>query len=77
LYRYDIKGLLLRYFYPYIKDRDYYFVCSQFVATVLENAEVYHFDKPPKYVKPHDFTQIPDLEKIYEGRLNAIERGRR
>lgn len=76
LYHYDIKGLLLRYFYPSVDEREYYYVCSQFVASVLENAEVHHFDKPPKFVKPHDFTQIPDAEKIYEGRLDSLGRGR-
>lgn len=72
LYHYDIKGLLIRYFYPYIKERKYHYVCSQFVATVLENANVYTFDKPPKFVKPHDFNDIPNLEKVYEGKLNCL-----
>lgn len=74
LYHYDIKGLLLRYFYPYIEERQNYYVCSQFVASVLENAEVYSFDKPAKLVKPYDFSGIPETEKIYEGRLNSLTR---
>ncbi|MBE6148821.1 MAG: hypothetical protein E7167_04990 [Firmicutes bacterium] len=69
LYHYDIKGLLIRYFYTNAKSRENYYVCSQFVATVLQTAEICHFDKPLKLVKPHDFNDLPDIQKIYEGKL--------
>lgn len=69
MYHYDIKGLLIRYFYTNARSRDNYYVCSQFVATVLQTAGICNFDKPLKLVKPYDFNSIPDLEKVYEGKL--------
>ena len=72
IYHYDIKGLLIRYFYTNAKTRDNYYVCSQFVATVLQTAEICTFDKPPKLVKPNDFNQIPNIKKVYEGKLARI-----
>jgi hypothetical protein len=60
-------------FYPYIKERKYHYVCSQFVAAVLEMANVYQFDKPSKLVKPNDFNAIPDIAKIYEGKLKFLQ----
>lgn len=69
-YRYDIKGLLIRYFYYNGKVRENYYVCSMFVASVLENADIYKFDKPVELVKPRDFLKIPNIKKIYEGKFN-------
>lgn len=69
IYHYDIKGLLIRYFYTNAKSRENYYVCSQFVATVLQTAEICQFDKPLKLVKPHDFNNIPNIQKVYEGML--------
>jgi len=72
IYRYDIKGLLVRYFYTNARARENYYVCSQFVATVLELSGVHNFGKPVKLVKPHDFNKIPNIKKIYEGKLLKI-----
>lgn len=69
VYHYDIRGLLVRYFYTNAKSRENYFVCSQFVATVLASAQICNFEKPLKLVKPNDFNKIPEIKKIYEGKL--------
>ncbi len=71
-YRYDILGLLFRHFYKDFIARDNYYVCTQFVASVLEKADIYHFNKPVKNVKVIDFTKIPNLNKVYEGKLKDI-----
>ena len=72
LYHYDIRGLLIRYFYTNAKSRENYYVCSQFVATVLQTARICDFNKPLKLVKPNDFNNLPDLNKIYEGKLLLV-----
>ncbi|MBQ6840607.1 MAG: hypothetical protein IJO63_00625 [Bacilli bacterium] len=69
VYRYDIRGLLIRYFYNNAKCRENYYVCSQFVATVLQESTIHEFEKPTKLVKPYDFLSIPNIEKVYEGKF--------
>jgi len=73
IYRYDIKGLLTRYFYYNGKKRKNYYVCSQFVATVIENAGIYNFGKPCELVKPIDFNKIPNIIKVYEGKFSDLK----
>lgn len=75
IYKYDMKGLLIRYFYSKAKKRDNYYVCSEFVATILTLANIYDFNKKPEFVKPQDFNTIPNIKKIYEGKfLNARQK---
>lgn len=69
IYKYDMKGLLIRYFYSQAKKRENYYVCSEFVATILTLAEIHDFNKKPQFVKPKDFNNIPNIEKIYEGKF--------
>lgn len=73
LYKYDVKGLLIRYFKKKEYDRDKYYVCSVFVADVLKKAKIYEFDKPVDMVKADDFANIPNTEIIYEGKLRKIK----
>jgi len=68
-YRYDILGLMLRYFYKNLMVREYYYVCTQFVASVLEKSGIHKFKKPFTSVTAIDFTKIPNIIKIYEGKL--------
>ena len=72
-YKYDIIGLLLKYFSIPLK-RDKYYVCSQFVAEVLKDAEIYQFNKPISLIKPKDFEQISISEEIYTGFLLAAKK---
>ena len=67
-YKYDIIGLLLKYFYIPLK-RDKYYVCSQFVAEVLKDAEIYQFNKPISLIRPKDFEKISISEEVYSGFL--------
>ena len=50
--------------------RQYKLVCSQFVARVLASAEEIELPKDPYLMLPNDFPNIPDIQKIYEGRLS-------
>ena len=47
----------------------YKFVCSQFVAYVLEECGV-RLDKAPCLYSPDDLRYLPDAKLIYRGELN-------
>ena len=66
LYKYDIIGLIPRIVNIKIK-RKYHNVCSEFVGELLENADVYNFNK--EIIKPIDFMNIPNTRILYEGSL--------
>ena len=66
LYKYDILGLIPRIVNIKIK-RKYHDVCSEFVGSLLEGADIYNFDK--KVIKPIDFMNIPNKKILYEGSL--------
>ena len=68
LYKYDILGLIFKYFYIPITRKNYY-VCSHFVAEVLKKSQIYEFGKPTSLVKPKDFENISNAEVIYTGLL--------
>ena len=73
LYKYDVKGLLIRYFKKKDYVRDKYYVCTVFVADVLKKAKIYSFKKPIDMVKADDFMNIPNAEIVYEGKLRKIK----
>ena len=66
-YRYDYLGLILRYFKIPITFKNKY-VCSYFVASLLEGANIYYFDKEIFNVTPKDFSKISGLNLIYTGK---------
>lgn len=66
-YKYDIKGLLIRYFFDKNITRENYYVCSMFVADMLQKADIYTFNNKIEYVRPEDFNVIPNSIKIFEG----------
>lgn len=65
-YKYDFIGIIPRYFgIPItIKNR---FVCSHFVAFLLNEANIYNFKKNVCLIKPKDFEKISISKVIYEG----------
>lgn len=66
-YHYDIKRLC-KYIFPYrVKQRDNYYVCTQFIGTILMESGIYQFEKDTINLLPKDFTKIPEAIKIYEG----------
>ena len=66
IYKYDFLGLIPRYFGIPITLKNKY-VCSFFVADVLEKANIIKFCKAPCLVQPKDFSNIEQLKKVYEG----------
>ena len=66
IYRYDTIGLFLRIF-KLTHKRKNYFVCTEFVGSVLKEAEIYDFNK--KIIKPYHFLNIPNNKVIYKGNL--------
>ena len=66
IYKYYYLGVALRYLYiPMIFKNKY--VCSYFVADLLQKAEICNFDKKAYFMKPKDFENIKGLNEIYVG----------
>lgn len=68
-YDYDVKALI------YIsrkkhRETEYKYVCSHFVASMLEKSDINVFDKEPCAVMPRDFFDHEQLELEYEGLLS-------
>ncbi len=70
-YHYDFKGLFIRIFYE-PKVRENYYVCSQFVATVLSEAGIWHPNKQISKIRARDFENLENAQLIYEGKLLDI-----
>ena len=67
-YRYSLLGpLLIEMDLPL--HREYPFVCSQFVAHLLEKSGALAFPKDSALMTPMDFSYLPELEPLYFGTL--------
>ncbi len=71
-YGYNLFGLFGMVFNKPINRENKYF-CSQFVASALKYADIYDFKKDPGLVYPHDFSEIPNINHIYTGKLNLYK----
>lgn len=64
-YRFSVIGLILcRLNIPFHRDRRYF--CSEFVSEVLP------LPKEASLMRPNDYTKIPALSCLFEGRLNLL-----
>ncbi len=72
LYKYDFLGAFLRAFHipAYFKNK---YVCSTFVADVLEQAGVCSFEKELCFVKPIDFENISGAKEVFLGEYKKFE----
>ena len=68
-YDYDVKGLV-RLSINKPKKKDYKYVCSNFVADMLEKSGIQIVDKPSHIVRPNDFYDLDVLTLEYEGLLS-------
>lgn len=68
-FKYDAKALL-KFLYNEPKENDKKYVCSQFVAYLLEEADVDIFYKPYYLITPLDFYELDNLTIEYEGLLS-------
>lgn len=67
-YGYNFAGLVAMLFnIPY--HRQYHYVCSQFVAYVLQESNAVKFKKHFSLMRPYDFTSLPGVDLVYSGRL--------
>lgn len=70
--KYNLLGLV--YCYRGIPmERGNRLFCSQFVAQVLQQADVHLFDKPTSLVRPHDFLGVSSVEFIYTGKIGQYQ----
>ncbi|MEH7252430.1 hypothetical protein V7111_09940 [Neobacillus niacini] len=67
-YRYNFLGLLGVMFNTPIDRKKAYF-CSQFVATLLKECNIIHFEKPPSLIAPYDLQTVSTFQFVYEGKL--------
>lgn len=67
-YGYNFAGLVAMLFnIPY--HRKYHYVCSQFVAYLLQEANAVRFKKHFSLMRPYDFTSLSEVDLVYSGRL--------
>ncbi len=71
-YKYDFIGIILRYFkIPYTRKNKY--VCSYFVAKILDSNGVHKFEKKLSLITPKDFSNIKDFKEIYVGKYSQYD----
>ncbi|MGM8211491.1 hypothetical protein ACLIBH_01730 [Virgibacillus sp. W0430] len=68
IYKYNFLGLI-GFVLQIEFDRKHALFCSQFVATVLSNANSFRFPKPECFVTPTDIRNHIGMQLIYHGRL--------
>lgn len=73
-YKYDFYGMIFRFFnIPKTYENKY--VCSYFVASVLEKANIYKFKKDICLVEPKDFEELNEcsnVKEIYKGKYSLF-----
>lgn len=74
-YRYSLLGVLLCKL-DLAHERQQHMFCSQFVASLLEDAGIAALPKPASLMHPVDFIGMPGLRRCYEGPLAACDRWR-
>lgn len=68
-YRYNFAGLVAMLFnIPF--ERQHHYVCSQFVAYVLQESKAVEFEKHFTLIRPYDFKSLSDLDLVYSGKLS-------
>lgn len=65
-YKYD-GAALIKFVFKIPQRNSNKYVCSQFVAYVLEYINLNMFNKGFRYVTPLDFYNLKDVEVVYEG----------
>lgn len=76
LYRFNSLGLLLCALHIRWKRRRHYF-CSQFVSEVLQKSGSLDLPKHSTLMHPNDYTSLPELRCLYQGRLGDLPQRQR
>lgn len=67
-YSYNFVGLVAMLFnIPH--HRQYHYVCSQFVAYVLQASKSVELEKHFSLMRPQDFSVLPEVDLVYSGKL--------
>lgn len=70
-YRYSVRGLAMcRLGRAEVRPEKYF--CSQFVGEVLEESGAVRLQKPPALMRPQDLASLPEMKKLYQGRLSGL-----
>lgn len=73
-YSFNILGLiLLRLNIPWHRPGHYF--CSQMVSEILQNSGALALPKDPVLMRPMDYTRMPQLTCVYQGRLGELMHG--
>lgn len=68
-YRYNFLGLIaIMAGIPF--RRQHHFVCSQFVAYVLQQSGLWDLEKDISLARPQDFARLSGAQLVYQGKLN-------
>ncbi|MCR8744649.1 hypothetical protein [Romboutsia lituseburensis] len=68
-YDYDVKALVcLSIDRP--REKEYKYVCSHFVADMMQKSDIHIIEKPAYETRPNDFYNLEGLELEYEGLLS-------
>ncbi len=70
-YKYDFLGAFLRTFNIHISFKNKY-VCSTFVANILEESGAYKFEKESCFIKPVDFENMIGAKEVYLGEYKKL-----
>lgn len=70
-YRFSVIGLFLCGIKIPFHRKNHYF-CSEFVSEILRRSRALKLPKRPCLMRPNDYTKIPELACIFEGRLNEL-----
>ena len=76
LYRFNSLGLLLCALHIRWQRRRHY-VCSQFVSAVLQKSGSLDLPKHSTLMHPNDYTSLPELRCLYQGRLGDLPQRQR
>lgn len=71
-YRYNLLGVLLCKL-DLAYERRHHMFCSQFVASLLADADIITLPRPASLMHPVDFIDMPGLVRCYEGPLSACD----
>ena len=69
IYKYDYLGIAYRFF-NIPKTYENRYVCSYFVADVLEKSNIYKFEKEPCFIRAEDFDNVKEFNEIYAGKYH-------
>lgn len=73
-YKYHVLGLLGVALNLRLERKDAFF-CSQFVASVFEQAGIRLANKPPSLTTPVDLAESPLLQEVYRGTVSGYLKG--